>query len=56
MLYRQNINANLTLGNKKSVDIIIEKDGKVLTVVVKGIKASSGSFPMDNFKEMDNHF
>lgn len=57
MLYRKGINAYLTLGNKKSVDIIIEQtDGKILTVDVKGL-AGTTCWPMDNFKKTGkNHF
>jgi len=29
MLYRLGINAHLTLGNKKSVDIVVEKEDKI---------------------------
>lgn len=57
MLYRKGYNANLTLGNKKSVDILIEKEnGKLITIDVKGLKGKT-CWPMDNFsKEKDNHF
>jgi hypothetical protein len=57
MLYRKGIGAHLTLGNKKSVDILIEKeDGSLLTVDVKGL-AGKICWPMDNFKKADNsHF
>jgi hypothetical protein len=57
MLYRKGQNAYLTLGNKKSVDIIIEKDnGTILTIDVKGL-AGKTCWPMDNFsKKGKNHF
>lgn len=57
MLYRKGINAYLTLGNKKSVDIIIEKDtGEILSIDVKGL-AGRTCWPMDNFKKKNkNHF
>ncbi|MDD3285590.1 MAG: hypothetical protein PHG95_03070 [Patescibacteria group bacterium] len=57
MLYRKGANAYLTLGNKKSVDIVIETDnGEVVTVDVKGL-AGKTCWPMDNFKkEAKNHF
>lgn len=57
MLYRKGLNAYLTLGNKKSVDIVLEKnDGSVITVDVKGLEGKT-NWPMDNFKkESDNHF
>lgn len=57
MLYRKGIDAHLTLGNKKSVDIVVEKeDGSLLTVDVKGLAGKTG-WPMDNFKKIQNsHF
>lgn len=57
MLYRKGLDAHLTLGNKKSVDIIIEKeDGSLLTIDVKGL-AGKICWPMDNFKkEHKSHF
>jgi len=57
MLYRKGLDAHLTLGNKKSVDIIIEKDdGNLLTIDVKGL-AGKTCWPMDNFtKERASHF
>jgi len=55
-LYRIGANAYLTLGNKKSVDIIIEKPNQLLTIDVKGLKDSS-CFPIDNWtKKNKNHF
>ena len=57
MLYRKGFDAHLTLGNKKSIDIIIEKeDGSLLTVDVKGLGGKT-CWPMDNFaKELKSHF
>jgi hypothetical protein len=57
MLYRKGLNAYLTLGNKKSVDIIIEKDdGRLLTIDVKGL-AGKTCWPMDNFRKVSpTHF
>lgn len=57
MLYRKGLDAYLTLGNKKSVDIVIEKDnGELETIDVKGL-AGKTCWPMDNFsKKQDNHF
>lgn len=69
MLYRKGLDASLTLGNKKSVDIVIVKDNKTKTVDVKGIKEKSAAFPVDNcnlrkethfiifvsFKDISNH-
>jgi hypothetical protein len=56
-LHRIGKNALLTLGNKKSVDILVETDGRVLTIDVKGIKDKNSSFPIDNLDlNLDNHF
>lgn len=56
MLYRIGANAYLTLGNKKSVDILVEKKDKTLTIDVKGLKGTT-SFPIDNWdKKTKNHF
>jgi hypothetical protein len=57
ILYRKGIDAHLTLGNKKSVDIVIEKeDGSLLTIDVKGL-AGKTCWPMDNFKKINkSHF
>ncbi len=56
MLYRMGANAFLTLGNKKSIDIVIEKDGKTLTADVKGLKDTT-CFPIDNWtKRHKTHF
>ena len=50
MLYRKGVNAYLTLGNKKSIDIIIETlNGKLLTIDVKGL-AGTTLWPLDNWK------
>jgi len=56
MLYRKGLNASLTLGNKKSVDIMVIKNGKVLTIDVKGIKKSSSAFPIENCLIAKDHF
>lgn len=57
MLYRKGLNAYLTLGNKKSVDILIENgNGELKTIDVKGL-AGRTCWPMDNFsKKHENHF
>lgn len=56
VLYRLGLDAYLTLGNKKSVDIIIRKGTKLLTVDVKGT-ANRGPWPMDNYPgPVSNHF
>ncbi|MCJ7446395.1 MAG: hypothetical protein MUO72_01750 [Bacteroidales bacterium] len=56
MLYRLGYDAYLTLGNKKSVDIIIDKGDDLLTIDVKGM-AGTTNWPMENFKKKgDKHF
>jgi len=55
-LHRLGKNALLTLGNKKAVDILVEIEGRVITIDVKGIKDTT-SFPIDNLDmELENHF
>ena len=57
VLHRLGAEANLTLGNKKSVDIVVVRDaGNAATVDVKGL-AGTTSWPVDNLKEgKPNHF
>ena len=56
MLYRMGAEANLTLGNKKAVDIVVLRDGRVLTADVKGLKDNS-CFPIDGWKKKGrDHF
>jgi hypothetical protein len=51
VLHRLGISATLTLGNKKSVDIVIARDaGDAFTVDVKGL-AGTSNWPVDNLKE-----
>jgi hypothetical protein len=48
MLHRLGADANLTLGNKKSVDIaVIRGKGRSLTIDVKGLAGKTG-WPVDN--------
>jgi len=57
-LYRFGIEAHLTLGNKKSVDILILRNSKTIcTVDVKGV-AARYDWPADNIKIINNpnHF
>jgi hypothetical protein len=57
-LYRLGVEAHLTLGNKKSVDIFIFPDrDTIFTVDVKGL-AGPYDWPADNIKVLDNptHF
>jgi hypothetical protein len=57
VLHRLGLNATLTLGNKKSVDIVIAHDaGEAVTVDVKGL-AGTTNWPIDNIKAgKANHF
>ena len=58
VLLRCGINANLTLGNQKKVDIIVSNKGVAMTIDVKGLK-SSGDFIIGNYSESKddkNHF
>lgn len=56
-LYRLGVDAYLTLGNKKSVDIIVERPGQgIFTVDVKGLAGSTG-WPAENMTRMEeNHY
>jgi hypothetical protein len=57
VLHRLGAEANLTLGNKKAVDIVVVRDaGDAATVDVKGL-AGKTSWPVDNLKAgKPNHF
>lgn len=57
MLHRLGCDASLTLGNKKSVDIVVVQDsGNVITIDVKGL-AGKTSWPVDNVKKVSkDHF
>ena len=57
MLHRFGCDASLTLGNKKSVDIVVVREsGDVITVDVKGL-AGTTSWPVDNVKKVaKDHF
>lgn len=56
ILHRLGIDATLTIGNKKSVDIVVIKsEGQTVTVDVKGL-AGKTSWPVDNVKtNRDSH-
>ncbi|GHV89261.1 hypothetical protein AGMMS50267_16210 [Spirochaetia bacterium] len=55
-LHRIGASALLTLGNKKAVDIVVEKDDKVITIDVKGLMGTT-NFPIDNCKTSgDSHY
>lgn len=50
VLHRLGVDANLTLGNKKSVDIAaVRAAGDAVTIDVKGL-AGTTSWPVDNLK------
>ena len=57
MLHRLGADANLTLGNKKSVDIAVIRDaGDSITLDVKGL-AGNTAWPVDNVTvESQRHF
>ena len=59
VLYRMGFDAYITLGNKKSVDIILNlNDIKQITIDVKGLRGTT-LFPLDNVDEQldkPNHF
>lgn len=57
VLHRFGTNAHLTLGNKKSVDIVVVRSaGDTITIDVKAI-AGKTLWPLDNFKEVKGkHF
>ena len=51
MLHRLGLDAVLTLGNKKMVDIVVTSDeGELITIDVKGI-AKKYDWPADNIRE-----
>lgn len=57
-LHRLGLTANLTLGNKKGVDIVVVRDaGDAVTVEVKGV-AKKSDWPASNLKtdKPDRHF
>lgn len=56
MLYREEFEASLTLGNKKSVDIFVKIGNKVKTIDVKGIQAKNNSIPVNNYIKKEDHF
>ena len=55
-LYRMGINAFISLGNKKSIDIIIKaKNGSSVSVDVKSVQGYS-SIVVNNVRSATNHF
>jgi hypothetical protein len=55
MLYRLDLDAYMTLGNKKSVDISICRDNKVITLDVKAVKGYS-SIIVNNATYKEGHY
>ena len=56
ILHRLGLDANLTLGNKKSVDIAIVRDaGEACTIDLKGLAGKTG-WPVDNIRVKRGHF
>ncbi len=57
MLYRLGASANLTLGNQKSVDIVVVRSsGEIVTIDVKGIRGK-GSWPIrDNCASRSHYY
>ncbi len=57
MFHRMGMDASLTLGNKKSVDIVVVRtSGDVVTIDVKGL-AGTTSWPVDNVRKVSaKHF
>ena len=57
-LLRNSVDANITLGNQKKVDIVVNCNGTALTIDVKSLR-STGDFIIGNYKENKddkNHF
>lgn len=55
-LYRLGVNAFISLGNKKSIDLIIKaKNGSSVSVDVKSVRGYS-SIVVNNVREAANHF
>jgi hypothetical protein len=56
VLYRKGVNAYLTLGNRKAIDIVVDFGDHVTTIDVKGI-AGTTLWPLDNFAgAKQNHY
>lgn len=54
-LYRLGLDAYMSLGNKKSVDIAICKNGRTITLDVKAVKGYS-SIIVNNMKSSEDHY
>lgn len=56
ILYRKGLNAYLTLGNKKAIDIVIDHGRRTSTIDVKGMIGKT-LWPMDNYSgSRKNHY
>jgi len=54
-LYRLELEAYISIGNKKSIDIRVVKDDKVLSIDVKSVRGHS-SLVVNNVIEKENHY
>jgi hypothetical protein len=54
-LARRGYNVTLTLGNTKAIDLLIEKEGKLLPVQVKGIQRTASICWNINLKKIKDH-
>jgi len=56
VLHRKGVEAYLTVGNKKAVDIVVRRsDGSTLSLDVKGL-AGKTSWPVDNIRPSLHHY
>ena len=54
MLHRLGIDASLTIGNKKAVDIlVVDNKNEIITIDVKGL-AGAYDWPADNINQLDD--
>jgi hypothetical protein len=54
-LARRGYNVTLTLGNTKAIDLLVEKDGKLIPVQVKGIQRKSSICWNLSLSKIQNH-
>lgn len=50
-LYRKGFDAFITLGNKKSIDIIVKLKNRQISIDVKGLQGKT-NFPVDNLDQV----
>lgn len=56
VLHRKGVEAYLTIGNKKTVDIVVRReDGSTLSLDVKGL-AGKSNWPIDNLRPSAHHY